>query len=355
MIDSPAIPVASERQRARPEQGDRHGHPRHAEAAHGEDEPDDARERHGRPGDVGEKRHERARDVLDPAHAAQRLGELARRVQAVERIAGDGEIDKRPAHRSERGQRGEPDPRPHVATAQAPQPIGARQHPGLGPQQPGRREQRHRCQPAPGPRGLERRRPEDERKERHVDERPHGVQQEREARAGEQRAEQPRPDAEEDPPERVGPRDERHQAQHRREHEQPVGVLAGKRQQRSQREVQRMLGRRGERLKARRDAVSQVATPDEVVVGVVVRIRRHERPGRDRREHHGSEPQTFAGGGHGTKGGCGRRPRRRAHGSAGSEPDRAGAPPSAAEPSSRARAAPTASSAHASGSSRNAA
>ena len=45
-----------------------------------------------------------------------------------------------------------------------------------------------------------------------------------------------------------------------------------------------MLGRRRERLEARRDAVQQVATPDQVVVGVVVGIRRHERPRGDRRQ-----------------------------------------------------------------------
>ena len=97
-----------ERQRARAEQRDRHRHPRDAEAAHGEHEPDHTRERDRRPRDVGEERHERARDVTDPAHPAELLGELARRVQAVERVAGDGEVDERPAQRRRDDEREQP-------------------------------------------------------------------------------------------------------------------------------------------------------------------------------------------------------------------------------------------------------
>ena len=156
-----------------------------------------------------------------------------------------------------------------------------------------------------------------------------------------------------------------------------------------------MLGRCRERLEAGRDAVQQVASPDQVVVGVVVGVRRHERPSRDRREEHRGERDALAGGGHGPAGagpasaarprgrkgsssgcaprgrkasarGCAPRGRKGSSSGGGSLRARAGSPSARAPPrgrrgspavaaAPRASAAPTASKAHASGSSRNAA
>ena len=118
-----------------------------------------------------------------------------------------------------------------------------------------------------------------------------------------------------------GGRDERDEAEHGDEHEQPVGVLAGERQQRRQAEVERVRRRRERVLEAGRHPVQQVAAPDEVVVGVVVGIRRHERPRRDGDEREGGERRALP---HGSGAAAG-------------------------------SAAPSASSAHASGSSRKAA
>ena len=239
-------------------------------------------------------------------------------VQAEERVARDREVDETPQQRRGEREREQPRARTGVAARNAPQPVQPGEHPGLWSQQPRRREQRQRREPAARLPDLERRGPDDEREERDVDEGAHGVQQEREARADEERAGGGGGRAEERAGERVGAADQRDEAEHGDEHEQPVGVLAGERQQRPEREVERMRRRREGVLEAGGDAAQQVAAPDEVVVGVVVGVRRDERPRHDGEERERGERRPLP------------------HGS-------------------RASAEPSASSAQASGSSRNAA
>ena len=168
--------------------------------------------------------------------------------------------------------------RPGSRGGPAPQPQQAREDPALRPQEPGEHEQPRGAAPALGlPHGG----PHDERQERHVDVRAHRVEQEREARADEERGEQRGPDPEEraaQPPRAPAQRDE---AQQRREDEQAVGVLPGEPHERGVGDVERVLGRRRVGLERRLEPVEDLPAPDEVVVGVVVRIARDEQPPQD--------------------------------------------------------------------------
>ena len=118
------------------------------------------------------KEHERARHGPQALLAPEVVGELGGRVQRPQRVPGHREVDERPQQRRaehcERAARARR--RRRAAAAPRPQPVEAGQHPRLGPQQAGEREQpahgaasARRCSPALG---LERARPHHEREER---------------------------------------------------------------------------------------------------------------------------------------------------------------------------------------------
>ena len=221
-----------------------------------------------------------------PAAAPELVGELARRAERVQRIARRPEVDERPDERRGEGQceqAGKQRPR----TARAPRPVEAREKPGLRAQQPGEREQRHDARPAARPLGLERRGPQHEGEERHVDVGPRGVEQQREARCRQQRRDDPGPRTEDRAAEPVDGPHERDEGEARDQHEHAIGVRAGERPgQRGEQEIERVLGRRLVGLQRRLVAVQELAPPDQVVVGVVVRIGADERP-----DDHGARRQ----------------------------------------------------------------
>ena len=225
-------------------------------------------------------RHEQARHLRDPALAPEVLGERAGGRHGVQRVAGRPQVDETPDERRDRHQRGAPQPSRPVRGGPTPEPEQAGQDPALGAQQAGEDEQDRGAAPALR---LARGRPHHEREEGHVDVGAHRVEQEREARSDEQRRQQRRPRAEDRQAEPPRPPRERDEAQERREHEQAVRVLPGEPDERGVGDVQRMLGRRRVGLERRLEPVEDLTAPDEVVVGVVVRIARDDQPPDDRR------------------------------------------------------------------------
>ena len=85
-----------ERHHARAEQRDRHvQRPPRAQPPRQHD-PEHARRGHRGPRGVRQERDERARQGADAAAAVELVGEVARRVQREERVAGDSEVEGRP-------------------------------------------------------------------------------------------------------------------------------------------------------------------------------------------------------------------------------------------------------------------
>ena len=121
---------ADERDHAGGEQRQRHADGVPAELPHGERGADRRQQRDRRARRVADERDERARHLVEPALAAEVVGELGRRVQRVQRVAGDGEVGERPDDR-----RGGERERVAITPAVRQSHQSPRQHPRLGPQE----------------------------------------------------------------------------------------------------------------------------------------------------------------------------------------------------------------------------
>ena len=197
---------AADQQRARDQQ------PPPAEVPPREVRADRGEQRDRRAHGGADERHERPGHVLDPAHAPEILGERARGLDRVDRVAGDDQVRERPDDRRDEDDR-------QVTQAPLPQPPEAREHPRLGAQQAGEDEQDGH---AAAVLGGEHARPDDEREERRVHVAARGVEQERGARGDEQRRQRAAPAPEHRRAQAVGPEHERRVREEAQQHERAV-------------------------------------------------------------------------------------------------------------------------------------
>ena len=213
---------------------------RQAEHAPREHDADRRQQRHRRPHRVADERHERAGHVLEPAHAPEVVGELGGRVERVQRVAGDGPVGERPdaAGAATTRERVAQTARGRDQTTSRPASTHA-----SGRSRPGEHEQRPR-------RAARRRahaRPHHEREERRVDVAARGVEQERRARGHEQRRQRARSSARR-PRRRAGrcrARAPRARAGRRARARGPRSRRRPAPSTRAERDVERVLGRRG--------------------------------------------------------------------------------------------------------------
>src|SRR5215218_7218633 len=175
------------------------------------------------------------RDLRQSALAAELLGQAARVREREQRVAGDDEVGERPDDRADRGEHRVAHALRPARGQEAPQPVQAAEQPRLGAQQPGAGEQEEDGRAAAPALGLERGGEDDERRQRGAD-------------------------------------------------HDPVGVVAHQREQRPERDRERVLGRRAVGVEARQRPLQRLAAPQQRVVRVVVRERREDDEPGDRAE-----------------------------------------------------------------------
>ena len=169
-----------------------------------------------------------------------------------------------PDERADRRQRGVDDAlAPRTSRAARPQPVQPGEQPRLRAQQPGRaRAAPARRRAAARRAQLEHRRPDDEREVRDVDVAAGGEEREVEARArAAPPATKPTSGVNAVLPERVEPDDEHDERRDRAGDQHAVGAVAEQRQQRAERDRQRMLGRRAVGLEGQRVEVDGARGP----------------------------------------------------------------------------------------------
>ncbi len=309
------------------EQQQRQHRERHARAAGRQPEPE------RRAGEAAE--HDR--QLVDPhqvapgggEHRGEALGafqfggEHRGGVQRVERVAGDERVDYDPHQRrgghqrrvaEERARRRSghstaipqspgirsrrrtcrhpatrPRPESRARRPHAPQPVHAREHPRVGAQQAGEREQHEHRRAAARALDLQGRRPHNQREIGEVEVALRGevgvVQTRQHQQRGERRHKRPKAEARE--PEETG--GERHERGDRAEHHQPRAGLPEERAQRAEGHRQRVLGGRAVDAEVGQLQVQQVTPPQQRVEGVVGGVSgegevAHERRHAERRE-----------------------------------------------------------------------
>ena len=237
-------------------------------------------------------------------------GEHRGGVQRVERVAGHERVDHDPQQRRGGDQRGIAEerarrrpaaaprsapgevpaavpprpapaqcrpPRPHAppltgAAARrprAPQPVHPRQHPRVGAQQAGEREQHEHGRAAAGPFDLQRHGPHDQREVGEVEVALRGEVGVVQARQHQQRREHRHERPEAEAREAKEADRERHERGDRAEHHQPCAGLPEQRAEHPEGDRQRVLGGRAVDVEVGQLQVQQVAPPQQRVEGVV--------------------------------------------------------------------------------------
>ena len=233
------------------------------------------------------------RDRLEqPAVAPELAGDLARRRERVERLAGHDQVARHPDHRRGGDEQRVADELRARRGRREVEPVDARQQPRLRPQQPGEREQREHGPAAARPAQLQQRRAEHHQVERQVEHRPQREQLHVRARDHHGERDQRDQPAEQPLREQVDDGVEAEQPEQRREHEDPVARRPERRQRPRHERRERMRRRRAEDVVVGQVAVAQLLAPDERVVRVVVRIGLPDEEDREHREHAGGEQRV---------------------------------------------------------------
>ena len=280
-------PGRHEGERARQEQHQRHDRAQR-ELPDRDRQAQQAGEVHGRLDGAAQVAGQRRQHVATGLRALQLRGEVLRRGEREQRVAGHDEVRRGPQHRPDRGQRRIAEALGPVRVPAHPEEVDARQDPCLGAQQTCGGEQQEDDRPAARPRDLQRAGPHDRGHEGDVEVGPHGERGEVEAGQHEERGQRPDERREAQAPEAVRAGRQGHEREQRDQHHHPVGVLAEQRQRGPEHDRQRVLGGRPVGLEARLLERQHLLAPEQRVVAVVVRVRHpceepDRRPGRTAR------------------------------------------------------------------------
>ena len=185
---------------------------------------------------------------------------------------GDVPVHRRPQQRRHAGHRQQPDPPRPGAGGEHPERVEAAERPALGPHQPGEDEQAEHRLPAPRPLGLEQHRADDRAREGRVLVADQRVAEERGARGDDDRRDDAHPGVEERRAEPVGEPDEQPEAQQDQPDHHRVGAVAERDGEHRDPGLERVRRRREVRRVVRRDAVVEIARPEQRVARVVVEV-----------------------------------------------------------------------------------
>ena len=249
--------------------------------------------------------------LLGPPPAVDRLGQVRRPVQRVQRVARDVPVQRGPEARRERRERRVREPSAVVQRGPHPEHVEPAEHPRLGPHQPRHDEQRQHRRAAPARARLQQHRGEDQQRERGVLVAEQRVALEHRARQHDHRGDRADPGREELRAEPVGEPHDAAEAQQHQPHQQRVGAGLERRGEHRDHGLERMRGRREVGGVVGFQPAREVARPHQRVARVVVQEavvdQVEQRSDADDRRRGGQESQRGA---PRAAGGRGRRGRR---------------------------------------------
>ena len=250
---------------------------------------------HGELRQLDEERPRRGRHRANALVAAQLVGQLARPGEREQRIARDEEVRQRPHHGTGRRHGREGDPASPARVPARPEDVQAREDPRLRAQHRREHEEEEHRVAASRPAQLQHRGPDDERQVAGID--VAARREEREVEAGDHQRGRDRSDQrrERGLAELVEAEDERDERRDGQRDEEPIRPVPGEREDRPDRDGQRVLGRRAVGLERERLEAEQLAAPDQAVDGVVVRIRRVQQEATERAQADDGRAHPFPG------------------------------------------------------------